>query len=346
MRSGANKMSAIVGGLFACVFFSNVGMSAVASGRGEEPFYFSLKLNDVSNSDLLISLPTKTEQALKITAGNGAFSSISRLAQPAKHLFELPEYPGTVPFNENPSMKRLQLPFATSLLVYKTADNGRLDKEKVIAFYRRYLESKGWKDDIFKRRGDEGYLGLGVNLFENLADGTRIQLSGNFYLWVAPQDGIYSILLNQWRLSSPDQHTLNRVSKFVGSLEGIGAKHNYRVQKVYSDGEWYRDYENEYLIDRVRFMFIADKSAPPHPSADQMIDLVILTYRDSAIAEDAAGRLRGSATNLSDGGQILSLPSTSVKVVVVRNKNVLLVRGYSEKQREAVTQIAADFEKL
>lgn len=339
-------MFAIVGGLFACVFFLNVGMSAVASDRGEEPFCFSFKLNDVYNSDLLISLPTKTEQPLRITAGNCAFSSISRLAQPAKRLFEIPAYPGTLPFNENPNMKRLQSPFATSVLVYRTADGGRLDKEKVIAFYRSYLESKGWKDDIFKRRGDEGYLGLRVDLFENLADGTRIQLSGNFYLWVAAQDGIYSILLNQWRLSRPDQDTLNRVSKFVGSLEGIGAKRNYRVQKVYSDGEWDRDYENEYLLDRVRFMFIADKSAGPHPRADQMIDLIILTYSDSAIAEDEAGRLRDSATNLSDGRQVLSLPSTSVKVVVVRNKNVLLVLGYSEKQREAVTRIAADLEKL
>ena len=77
-----------------------------------------------------------------------------------------------------------------------------------------------------------------------------------------------------------------------------------------------------------------------------MIDLIILTYRDSAIAEDEAARLRGSATNLSDGRQILSLPSTSIKVVVVRNKNVLLIRDYSGMQREAVTRIAADLEKL
>ena len=76
-------------------------------------------------------------------------------------------------------------------------DDGCLDKEKVIAFYRSYLESKGWKDDIFKRRGEEGYLGLRVDLAENLGDGTRIQLSGNFYLLVAPQDGIYCILLDQ-----------------------------------------------------------------------------------------------------------------------------------------------------
>lgn len=299
MRLGATKTSVIVGGLFTCVFFLNVGMPTAASDRDEELFYFSLKLNDVYNSDLLIRLPVKTKKSFQITVENGAFSSASRSVQPAKRLFEIPAYPGTLPFNENPNMKRLQSPFATSLLVYRTADGGRLDQEKVIAFYRSYLESKGWKDDLFKRRGDEGYLGLRVDLAENLGDGTRIQLSGSFYLWLAPQDGIYSILLDQWRLPAVDQETLNNVSKFVGSLEGIGAKRNYRVQKVYSDGEWDRDYENEYLIDRVRFSFIADKFAGPHPGSNQMIALIILTYRDSAIAEDEAGRLRPSATNLS-----------------------------------------------
>lgn len=279
-----------------------------------------------------------------------AFSSISRSAQApksaAKRLFEIPAYPGTVPFNENPNMKRLQAPFATSLLVYRTADGGSLDKEKLIAFYRNYLESKGWKDDIFKRRGDEGYLGLRVDLFENLVDGTRIQLSGNFYLWVAPQDGSYTILMDQWRISSYDQATLNNVAKCIASLEGIGAKRNYRVSKVYSGGDWARDYENEYLIDRVPFTFIADKSAGPHPSSNQLIQLIILTYRDATIAEDEARRFRApTATNLSEGKAILDL-STIFNVVVVRNKTVLLIQDSSGKQREAVTQIAAELEKL
>lgn len=343
MRSGATKASVIVGGLL--TFFLNVGIPAAAIDRNEELVYFSLKLNDVYSSDLLIRQPVKTSKPFQITVEDGAFASISRSAQPAKRLFEIPGYPGTLPFNGNPNMKRLQPPFATSLLVYRTADGGRLDKEKVIAFYRSYLESKGWKDDIFQRRGDEGYLGLRVDLAENLSDGTRIQLSGTFYLWVAPQDGIYSILLDQWRVSAVDQATLNNVSKFVGSLKGIGAKRNYRVQKVYTDGEWDRDYENEYLIDRVRFSLIADKSAGPHPGPNQTIDLIILSYRDSAIAEDEAGRLRASATNLSDDRQI-RLPSTSFNVVIVRSKTVLLIRDYSGMQREAVTRIAADLDRL
>ena len=274
-----------------------------------------------------------------------AFSTVSSLAQPAKRLFEIPAYPGTVPFHENSNMKRLQSPFATSLLVYRTADGGPLDKEKVIAFYRSYLESKGWKDDIFKRRGDEAYLGLRVDLFENLGDGTRIQLSGNFYLWVAPHDGIYNILLNQWRLSAAGHETLNNVAKLIGSLEGIGAKRSYRVLRVYSDGDWDKDYDNEYLIDRVHFTFIANKSTGPHPGSNEMIDLLILTYRDSAIAEDEAKRFRGLATNLSDGQVSLNL-STNFNVVVVRSKTVLLIRDSSGMQKEAVTRIAADLERL
>jgi hypothetical protein len=253
-----------------------------------------------------------------------------------------------VPFNENPNLKRLQPPFATSMLVYRTADGSRLDKENVIAFYRNYLESKGWKDDIFKRQGDEAYLGLRVNLFENLADGTHIQLSGSFYLWVAPQDGSFTILLDQWRISSYDQATLNNVAKCIASLEAIGAKRKYRVMKVYSDGDWDKDYENEYLIDRVRFDFdfIADKSSGLNDSSNRMIDLIILSYRDSAIAEDEAKRFRPSALKRSEDGVILDLPTTSFNIVVVRNKTVLLIRDSSGKQREAVTRIAADLEKL
>lgn len=275
-----------------------------------------------------------------------ACSGVSSSAQTAKRLFEIPAYPGTVPFNENPGMKRLQPPFATSVLVYRTTDGSRLNKEKVIDFYRSYLESKGWKDDIFKRRGDEAYLGLGVNLFENLGDGTHIQLSGNFYLWVAPQDGIYTILLDQWRISSFNQETRNYVSRVIGSLEGIGAKHNYRAQKVYSDGDWDKDYENEYLIDRVRFTFFTGKPAGFEPDPNQVIDLIILTYRDSAVAEDEAKRLRPpSTTNLGDGQVSLDL-STVFNIVVVRKRTVLLIRDFSGKQREAVKRIAGDLEKL
>lgn len=275
-----------------------------------------------------------------------ASSWVSGSAQPAKRLFEIPPYPDTLPFNENSSMKRLQAPFATSLMVYRTADGSRLDKEKIIDFYRSHLESKGWKDDTFKRRGGEAYLGLRVDLFEDLEDGTRIQLSGNFYLWVAPQDGIYTILLDQWRISSFNQKTLNYISSVIRSLEGIGAKRNYHAQKVYSDGDWDKDYENEYLIDRVHFTFLTGQPAGFEPGSNQMIDLIILTYRDSAIAEDEAKRLTPpSTTNVGDGKVIGNL-STVFNVVVVKNRTVLLIRDYSGKQREAVKLIAADLEKL
>ncbi|MCU1266269.1 MAG: hypothetical protein JWM21_2587 [Acidobacteria bacterium] len=264
-------------------------------------------------------------------------------AQSSKRLFEIPVFTGTVLFNENPNLKRLQPPFATRWLVYRTADGGRLDKEKVIAFYRSILENKGWRDDIFKRRGDEAYLGMQVHVFENLTDGTRIQLSGKFYLWVAPQDGIYSILLDEWRISAFDQQTLNNVNRIVGALESLAAKRGYSVQKVYEDGNWDKDYENEYLIDRIPFALIARSSTGPHPASNQYIELVVLTYRDSAGAEDEARHLRPALA--TDGKPLMDL-STVFNQVVVKRKTLILIRDSSAKQKEAVTGIAADLAKL
>lgn len=269
---------------------------------------------------------------------------VSAAAQPARRLFEIPAYPGTVTFNESSGLSRLQPPFATWMLVYRTVDGSRLDKEKVIAFYRSYLESKGWKDDIFKRRGDEGYLGMRVDLAEDLDDKTHIQLSGNFYMWVAPQDGMYTVLLDQWRHCSVDQQTRNSLNKIVASLEGIVAKRDYRAQQSYSDGEWDKDYENEYLIERVRFSLFPDKSTHENLDTNKLITLIVLTYRDAAIADEEAKRLRLAATNRSENGMILNL-SINLVVVVVKNKTVLLLRDHTNQQKDVVTGIAADLAK-
>jgi hypothetical protein len=275
-----------------------------------------------------------------------ADESVSRSAELSKRLFEIPAYPGTVPFNEYPQMKRFHHPFATSVLVYRTTDGGPLDKEKVIAFYQDHLTNKGWKDAIFKRRGDEAYLGLNVNLFESVKDGTRIQLSGSFYLWIAPQDGMYTILLDQWRLSSPGQDTLTFLHRIESSLDSIGIKSGYRVQKTYSDGEWEIHYQNEYLTDRRRFSFFANEASGPHARSDQSIDLIILTYRDRNTAEAEASLIRPSVPKLNDGRRDLPLPLSGINVVIVRNQTVLLIRDYSGTQAKAVKQIAAELEKL
>lgn len=265
--------------------------------------------------------------------------------KPSKRLFEIPVFPGTVPFNETPGFNRLQPPFATTLRVYRTTDGGSLDKGKVIAFYQDYLTAKGWKEAIFKRQGDEGYAGLGLNLFENI-NGTRVHLSGNFSLWVAPKDGMYTILLDEWRLSSLNQATMNYISGAVGSLETIGTKRGYRVQKVYSDGDWSKYYENEYLIDRVRFSFIANEASGPHPGDGQLISVTILTYRDPAIAEDEAKLLLPAPSEATDGKQIVVLPTRSVSRVFVKNSTVFLIQDYSGKQEENIKFIAGELEKL
>jgi len=85
-----------------------------------------------------------------------AVASVSIFAQPAKRLFEIPAYPGTVPFNDNPNMNRLQPPFATWWLVYRTSNGSPLDKEKIVAFYRRYLESKDGRTIFSNVEGTRG----------------------------------------------------------------------------------------------------------------------------------------------------------------------------------------------
>jgi hypothetical protein len=202
----------------------------------------------------------------------------------SNYIFRVPVFSGTELFKSNPALAELNPPFGTVMQVFRTTDGQPLDKEAVIAFYREALERKGWKEGIFKREKDEPYLSMRTDVYEALPDGTRIQLAGDFYLWVAPLDGMLTVYLRQWRISSADQASHNSVQIMVKRLMEAAPKAGYRPAKVYSDGQWKTDFENEYLIDRVVYALIpADAPSDLDAPLDTLI-VTLLTYRDAGVA--------------------------------------------------------------
>src|SRR5262249_11554943 len=135
---------------------------------------------------------------------------------PAKssYVFRVPVFPGTQLFEGNPGSAELIPPIGTITEVYRTTDGRPLDKEAVISFYRDALGHKGWKE----WHKEETYLSMHTNIFED-HDGTRIQVAGDFYLWVAPLDGMIIVYQKQWRISSPGQATYNAVQAMIKRLE-------------------------------------------------------------------------------------------------------------------------------
>lgn len=172
------------------------------------------------------------------------------------------------------------------MAVYRTTDGDSLDAEKVIAFFRNALESKGWKEGIFKRQGNEPYLSLRMDMLEDLPDGTRIQLGGELYLWIAARDGMITVFLRQWRNSRMDQDTHDARETMFRRLAVVSSRVGYQSQKAYDTG-WARDYENEYLIDKTEFILVPADAKPSMDTPPDAIHLSFVTYRDSGIAEKA-----------------------------------------------------------
>lgn len=237
-----------------------------------------------------------------------------------QNVFQIPEYPGTEPFHRySVGEQSFQYPFATVLQIYKTKDGSPLDSEKVIKFFKNSLAEKGWTKGIYEPKYTETYLGLQTQVFENLDDGTHIQASGDFQVWVAPKDGMLTIFLRQWRISSPDQKTREQVAKIIEALKGSEAAQNYRngKWKDQQDSGWQEYYANEYLVGR-NTIPLADETVKYKSDIDTegYIYISLLTYRDAAIAQQEMIRQK---TNHFVGphGAILTIGKT---VVVIRSR--------------------------
>lgn len=266
-------------------------------------------------------------------------TAIPAMAEEApRYVFQIPQYPGTEPFHSySPELKQLQSPLATETRVYRTKDKSPLDKEKVIAFYADALAAKGWKKGVSERRGKEPYLNLRAEVYEKLADGTSIHATGTFTLWLAPQDGMLTIFIQQWRISSPDEATSSQVAKIIEALDGTDRAVNFShdTLKAYSDSGWPEDYENEYLVRREVFM-IRDKANKPASDLDPTgsIFISILTYRDADIA-------RGEMNRRKKDGFV-----ASTDAILTLGKSMILIRDRSSKQQEKVNGIAARLQEL
>ena len=241
---------------------------------------------------------------------------------PAKphYIFRVPVFSGTELFHSNPDLAELSPPFGTIVEVFRTTDGRPLDKEAVTVFYRNTLERNGWKEGIFKGQQDEPYLSMRTDVFEDLPDGTRIQIAGSFYLWVAPHDGMITVYLHQWRISSTDQVTHDSVQTMVGRLMQAAPKAGYRAAKVYSDSGWKTDFENEYLVDRVLYSLIPGDAQPSIDAPEGTLIVRFLAYRDADVA--AGEKARREKEFLS--------PSFNA---AVKGKVVVTVEGDAPKEK-------------
>ena len=239
-----------------------------------------------------------------------------------RYIFRVPVFPGTELFNSNPELAELSPPFGTMVEVFRTTDGRPIDKEAVIAFFREALEHNGWKEGIFKRQKDGAYLSMRTDVFEDLPDGTRIQIAGGFYLWVAPRDRMITVYLHQWRISSTDQATHNSLQAMVSRLIQAAPKAGYRVEKVYSDSGWKTDFENEYLVDRVLYALIPGEPQLSIDAPEGTLIVTLLTYRDADVA--AGEKARREKELLSSRFN-----------VAVKGKTVVTVAGDAAKEKTA-----------
>lgn len=239
-----------------------------------------------------------------------------------RYLFRVPIFSGTELFESNPDLADLSPPFGTIMQVFRTTDGRPLDKEAVITFYRDALEHNGWKEGIFSRQKDEAYLSMRTDVFENLPDGTRIQVAGYFYLWVAPRDGMMTIYLRQWRISLIDQVTHDSVQAMEKRLIEAAPKAGYRAAKVYSDGKWKIDFENEYVVDRVLYALVPSDARSLIDAPEGTLIVTLLTYRDADLAagEKARREQEFSCTRCS---------------AAVKGKILVTIEGDAAKEKRA-----------
>jgi hypothetical protein len=207
-----------------------------------------------------------------------------------QYMFRVPVLPHTELFKSIPPLAELNTPVATIVEVFRTTDGRPLNTESVISFYRTALGTKGWKQGISNRQQDEPYLSMRTDLVETLPDRTQIQLAGDFYLWIAPRDGMFTVYMKQWRISSIDQATHDSLQTVIGNLMNAAPRAGYRPMKVASDTDWPTDYENEYLVDRVLYALVPPGAGNPLDGPPGTLIVSLMTYRDVEIAKAEEAR--------------------------------------------------------
>ncbi len=222
-----------------------------------------------------------------------AFSSLSatHADEAARDVFKIPVYPGTETFPfRSVGESLLAPPFGTLMRVYKTSDGSALDAAKVTAFFDESLRAKGWTTD--DPQAQPTFLVMRTQVYENPPDGTRIQVAGDFKVWVAPHDGMLTIWMQQWRISQVDQKTRTQIAVIVEKLEDFAKNQPTKDNLGNSNSlSWEEDYTNEYLIERRQFLMTDGiRTRDSHFGPDETLYISILTYRDAEIAREEQKR--------------------------------------------------------
>ena len=165
-------------------------------------------------------------------------------------------------------------PFATVLKVLKTKDGLPFEEDDVVNFYKNHFESRGWKN--ITREGSKRSLEFQINVYDQ---------SGNLSIWLAPNDGMLTIYMHQWRISRLSQDSQTLFEKTESDLNASAAKNEYKISQSHGPNWWIEYYENEYLVTAKLFSLSSKRVYPKGPglgncmSSKGRISAALLAYR-------------------------------------------------------------------
>jgi hypothetical protein len=204
---------------------------------------------------------------------------------------QIPAYPGTTSDSRADVGSDFGDPEARILRIYRTNDGRALDPEAVVDFFRRTLEPRGWKDDVWARKGTENYLGLRFDVARQEGDGGFTRVAQSLAIWIAPKDGMYTLAIRRWAISRPSQEDLNRTAAIRRVIEEVAGERGYKVQQAWG-GRWQEPLESEHLAQRTLLgVSHPDRVTGSCVDGRGHISIDLLTYTSATAAEAERRRL-------------------------------------------------------
>lgn len=247
------------------------------------------------------------------------------------YLFDIPTCPGMKLFKNGDS--QLNPPFATILRVYKTKDGSPYNKENVISFYRDYYGKRGWKNSVQARIGDEPYLALSVSVHDPNGEDSKIMVSGDLQIWFSPQDGMLTLYMKQWRVSSLTQPAQRKYWRTLKKLETLADEMNYSARQPSMHGRWLKYFPNENLVKHT--VYSMNKKSDSSPHGQDTIEIDFLAYKNSRAAEKQA-RIISSEKQYSYGP----------RYKMVQIGNILVKINYPGAEESAAEKLTEHFRTL
>jgi hypothetical protein len=268
----------------------------------------------------------------------------SQTAQIAKDVFAIPKPPNVELVRNGEPLNHIDKPFFRTLRIYKTEDGKSLNPEELIQFYKTYFYEKGWKDaPVYKREGNEPYLGLSIQIY----DPPTVHAVGDFYIWIFPQDGMFTIYMEQWRIS--DDPYKDKTIQIINALKSKAQEMNYSVTPACEFGNWLDYYSNEYLADCQVFM-LADKSIENRSCIDPKgrINATILTYTSIDTATSAREKEEETTQpktteKLHSGKGTRSISPLKARTVIQKGNTVIFLESQDKTQTNSVTELTQFF---